>query len=178
MRYRMAVAAEGGVSGGGVEARKFPQAAMEEMRHYYGFDKPVYTRYGALALECSAPESGPVVRLSGPGLGRHQGAVPGFPVFGFDGIFSSAIWFASRWASSRPSGMVLASICSAAWPSFSVTRSRAGRWGRRSWCCLEEAVSGTCFRSAVSVRTTGNTWASSRRSARRSTTCFFPCSAT
>lgn len=46
MRYRMAVAAEGGVSGGGAGSAEIPEAAMEEMKRYYGFDKPVYTRYG------------------------------------------------------------------------------------------------------------------------------------
>ena len=46
MRYRMAVATEGGVSGGGAGSTEIPEAAMEEMKHYYGFDKPVYTRYG------------------------------------------------------------------------------------------------------------------------------------
>ncbi len=46
MRYRMAVATEGGVSGGGGGSSEIPEAAMEEMKHYYGFDKPVYTRYG------------------------------------------------------------------------------------------------------------------------------------
>lgn len=46
MRYRMAVASEGGVTGGGAGSTEIPEAAMEEMKHYYGFDKPVYTRYG------------------------------------------------------------------------------------------------------------------------------------
>jgi microcin C transport system permease protein len=45
MRYRMAVATEGGVSGGG-GSTEIPEAAMEEMKHYYGFDKPIYTQYG------------------------------------------------------------------------------------------------------------------------------------
>ena len=44
MRYRMAVATEGGVSGG-TTAIDIPQEALDEMRRYYGFDKPVYTRY-------------------------------------------------------------------------------------------------------------------------------------
>ena len=44
MRYRMAVATEGGVSGGAT-AVDIPQVALDEMRRYYGFDKPVYTRY-------------------------------------------------------------------------------------------------------------------------------------
>ena len=44
MRYRMAVATEGGVSGGAT-AIDIPQEALDEMRRYYGFDKPVYTRY-------------------------------------------------------------------------------------------------------------------------------------
>jgi microcin C transport system permease protein len=42
MRYRMA-AAEGG--GGGRVQVELPQEAIEEMRRYYGFDKPIYTRY-------------------------------------------------------------------------------------------------------------------------------------
>jgi microcin C transport system permease protein len=42
MRYRMA-AAEGG--GGGRAQVEIPAEAIEEMRRYYGFDKPVYTRY-------------------------------------------------------------------------------------------------------------------------------------
>src|SRR5271168_3041745 len=45
MRYRMAAATEGGVAGRGVEA-DIPQEALDEMKRYYGFDKPVYTRYG------------------------------------------------------------------------------------------------------------------------------------
>ena len=44
MRYRMA-ASEGG-AGGGRGAVELPAEAIEEMRRYYGFDKPVYTRYG------------------------------------------------------------------------------------------------------------------------------------
>lgn len=44
MRYRMAMATEGGVSGGAATS-EIPQEAIDEMRHYYGFDKPVYTRY-------------------------------------------------------------------------------------------------------------------------------------
>jgi microcin C transport system permease protein len=45
MRYRMAAATEGGVSGRSIEA-DIPQDALDEMKRYYGFDKPVYTRYG------------------------------------------------------------------------------------------------------------------------------------
>jgi len=44
MRYRMSVATEGGVSGGAMTS-EIPQEAIDEMKHYYGFDKPVYTRY-------------------------------------------------------------------------------------------------------------------------------------
>jgi microcin C transport system permease protein len=43
MRYRMA-AAEGGAGARGAEV-ELPQEAIDEMRRYYGFDKPVYTRY-------------------------------------------------------------------------------------------------------------------------------------
>lgn len=45
MRYRMAVATEGGGTGTGGTS-EIPEAAMEELKQYYGFDKPVYTRYG------------------------------------------------------------------------------------------------------------------------------------
>ncbi len=42
LRYKMSVAEKGGGRGGDVE---IPQAAIDEMRHYYGFDKPIHTRY-------------------------------------------------------------------------------------------------------------------------------------
>ncbi len=44
MRYKMAVATEGGV-GGGAATIDLPEDAIEEMRRYYGFDKPVHIRY-------------------------------------------------------------------------------------------------------------------------------------
>ncbi len=44
MRYRMA-ASEGGAAGGRADV-ELPAEAIEELRHYYGFDKPVYARYG------------------------------------------------------------------------------------------------------------------------------------
>lgn len=44
MRYRMAVASEGGAGGGG-RTVEIPEEALQEMRRYYGFDKPVYIRY-------------------------------------------------------------------------------------------------------------------------------------
>src|SRR3984893_1257865 len=44
MRYKMAIAERGGGGAvrGGVE---IPQEAIDEMKRYYGFDKPVYIRY-------------------------------------------------------------------------------------------------------------------------------------
>jgi microcin C transport system permease protein len=45
MRYRMA-ASEGGAGGGHGGSVELPAEAIEELRHFYGFDKPVYTRYG------------------------------------------------------------------------------------------------------------------------------------
>jgi microcin C transport system permease protein len=42
MRYRMAASEGGGGRGADVQ---LPAEAIEEMRRYYGFDKPVYTRY-------------------------------------------------------------------------------------------------------------------------------------
>ena len=46
MRYRMAVATEGGVAGGAPTV-EIPEEALREMRRYYGFDKPVYIRYAS-----------------------------------------------------------------------------------------------------------------------------------
>lgn len=44
MQYQMAVAQEGGV-GGGRAGLALPEDAVEEIRRYYGFDKPVHIRY-------------------------------------------------------------------------------------------------------------------------------------
>src|ERR1700679_2873780 len=44
-RYRMACAGEGGAPSRNIEA-DIPQDALDEMKHFYGFDKPIYTRYG------------------------------------------------------------------------------------------------------------------------------------
>jgi microcin C transport system permease protein len=47
MRYRMAVMTEGGVAGGAGDLTvAIPQSAIDEIRRYYGFDKPVHVRYG------------------------------------------------------------------------------------------------------------------------------------
>ncbi len=52
MRYQMAAMTEGGGGGGGgisVSGRgsnALPEEQIEEIRRYYGFDKPVYVRYG------------------------------------------------------------------------------------------------------------------------------------
>jgi microcin C transport system permease protein len=46
-RYRMAVAAEGGATGGGTVTTDIPEEALAEMRRFYGFDKPVHVRYAA-----------------------------------------------------------------------------------------------------------------------------------
>lgn len=44
MQYQMAVAQEGGV-GAGRAGLELPDEAVEEIRRYYGFDKPVHIRY-------------------------------------------------------------------------------------------------------------------------------------
>ena len=44
MRYKMAVASEGG-TGAATGTLDIPEDALEEMRRYYGFDKPVHVRY-------------------------------------------------------------------------------------------------------------------------------------
>ena len=45
MRYQDGRGDEGGAAAA-VATSRFPQDAIDEMKHYYGFDKPVYTRYG------------------------------------------------------------------------------------------------------------------------------------
>jgi len=45
MRFKMAQMGEGGGGGGGVRGAEIPQEAIEEMKRYYGFDKPVHIRY-------------------------------------------------------------------------------------------------------------------------------------
>jgi microcin C transport system permease protein len=48
MRYKMAMAQEGGGGGGsmGQLTTEIPADALEEMKKFYGFDKPVHIRYG------------------------------------------------------------------------------------------------------------------------------------
>jgi microcin C transport system permease protein len=49
MQYRMAVAQGGGGGGGGSLAAgaDIPEDALEEMRRFYGFDKPIHVRYAS-----------------------------------------------------------------------------------------------------------------------------------
>ena len=47
LQYRMAIMTEGGVSGRAQAlAVSLPQDAIDEIRRFYGFDKPVHVRYG------------------------------------------------------------------------------------------------------------------------------------
>ena len=47
LQYRMAIMTEGGVSGGAQALTvSLPQDAIDEIRRFYGFDKPVHVRYG------------------------------------------------------------------------------------------------------------------------------------
>jgi microcin C transport system permease protein len=46
MRIRMAAAQSGGAMSIGRGGEELPQEAVDEIRQYYGFDKPVYIRYG------------------------------------------------------------------------------------------------------------------------------------
>ena len=45
MRMRMGSMSEGGASGGGRMGLELPDDAVQQIREYYGFDKPVYIRY-------------------------------------------------------------------------------------------------------------------------------------
>lgn len=44
MQYKMAIATEGGAAAGGATL-DIPEDALEEMKRFYGFDKPVHVRY-------------------------------------------------------------------------------------------------------------------------------------
>ena len=47
LSYKMAMMSEGGVGGGDSNlSREIPEDALEEMRKFYGFDKPILVRYG------------------------------------------------------------------------------------------------------------------------------------
>ena len=45
LRFKMAVAQEGGATAGGLASQGLPEDAVEELRRYYGFDRPVHIRY-------------------------------------------------------------------------------------------------------------------------------------
>src|ERR1044072_611956 len=45
LRFKMAQMGEGGAGGGGLRSTEIPEEAIEEMKRYYGFDKPVHIRY-------------------------------------------------------------------------------------------------------------------------------------
>ena len=45
LRYKMAVAQEGGAGSARFASQGLPEDAVEELRRYYGFDKPIHVRY-------------------------------------------------------------------------------------------------------------------------------------
>jgi microcin C transport system permease protein len=46
LAYKMAMASEGGAAGGSIVGRtELPPDALEELKRFYGFDRPVYERY-------------------------------------------------------------------------------------------------------------------------------------
>ena len=45
MLYRMAAMGEGGAGAASARGADIPAEAIEEMKRYYGFDKPVHIRY-------------------------------------------------------------------------------------------------------------------------------------
>src|SRR5882724_11477131 len=46
MRFKMAAAGEAGAAGGGKgSSAEIPQAAIDEMKRFYGFDKPLHVQY-------------------------------------------------------------------------------------------------------------------------------------
>ena len=45
LRFKMALAQEGGAAGGGFASQGLPEDAIAELQRYYGFDRPVHIRY-------------------------------------------------------------------------------------------------------------------------------------
>ena len=159
MRYQMAAMTEGGAgaaaSGRGSDA--LPEEAIEEIRRYYGFDKPVHVRYAQWLWNVAAPRPRHVLRLPGSGLGRHQVALSRLDLPRPHRVSPE---LSGLRAARRPEGhpaTARASTSSAASSCFSATRCRAGRSARRCSCCSAAAASGACSRSAASGPTTGST---------------------
>ena len=108
--------------GGGRDGESLPEDAIEEIRRYYGFDKPVHIRYAQWLWNVAAPRSRQLVHLPGSGLGRHQVAVSRLDLPRTHRISSELSRLrAARRAQGRPARLA-ASISSAASSCFSATR--------------------------------------------------------
>ena len=47
LRFKMAIAQEGGAAAGGIVSQGLPADAVAELQRYYGFDRPVHIRYAS-----------------------------------------------------------------------------------------------------------------------------------
>ena len=156
MRYRMAVATEGGVSGGGGGSSEIPEDAMEEMKHYYGFDKPVYTRYGLWLWNVVHLNLGRSYVYQDPVWDVIKARFPVSMFLGLTGFFLSylvciplGVFKAIRHGSRFDLLTSLTVFLGYSIPGWAL--------GTALLVLLGEAVSGTYFRWADSVPPTGST---------------------
>ena len=175
MRYKQAVAQRGGGSRGrGTSARRH----RRDEAHYYGFDKPVYTRYGLWLWNVLHLNLGQSYVYQDPVWDVIKARFPVSLFLGFTGFFLSYLVCI-------PLGVFKAVRHGSRFDLFSSLVVFLG-YSIPGWAlgtALLVLLGGGSFWNAVSARRIpsariGSTWAFSRRSPRRSTTCFCPCSAT
>ncbi len=177
MRYKMAMANEGGVSGGAPSV-EIPEDAIQEMRRYYGFDKPVYTRYVLWLWKVLHLDLGRSYIYQDPVWDVIKARFPVSLFLGLTGFFLSylvciplgvfkAIRHGSRFDLLEQSGGVSRVFD----PRLGAGNGAAGASGRGQF--LERVSSWR-----ISPRPIGNTSVFSTRSRRKFITCFFPCCAT
>ena len=175
MRYKMSLAQRGG--GRSTDA-DIPQEALDEMRRYYGFDKPVYIRYALWLWKVVHLDLGRSYIYQDPVWDVIKSTISHFNFLGPYGIFAELSGMHPAWRiQGDPTRFSLRSsqqphrISRLLDPRLGSGDGAAGAFGRRQ---LLESLPARWIPS----RTIGNTWASFRKSPRRSTTCFFRCCAT
>ena len=155
MRLQMGAMSEGGGSGGAAAGMELPAEAIEEIRQYYGFDKPVHIRYG-----CGF---GIVLHLDLGNSYIYQDPVwdvikSRFPV----SIFLGLTGFLLSYLVCVPLGVLKAVKHGSKFDFVSSVlvfmgyAVPGGRSERRCWSSSAAAVSGASFRSEGSAPTTGS----------------------
>ena len=163
MRYKMALAQGGGGAGtvrGNVE---IPQEALDEMKRYYGFDKPVYKRYALWLWNVLHLDLGRSYIYQDPVWDVIKARFPDFHVSGFDRIFPELSGLHPAGSiQGHPARFALRSVQQPHRVS-GLLDPRLGAGDGASGASWAAAVSGMCFRWAVSARPIGSISASSRR---------------